>query len=523
MQSRPKESGDPVEHAPIDTARRAMLGMTAGAVVAAVATPLIAAVVRADPQAATKVGTFRGAHEDGIAVFRGIAYGTDTAQTRFAAPRAAPPSANLITATANGAACPQRSNTVGTQGEDCLKLNIWTPEADTRARLPVMVYVHGGAYATGSGNDPLTNGSQLATRGSMVVVTLSHRLNAFGYLYLANIEAQLADSGNVGQLDLVLALQWVRDHIAAFGGDAQNVTVFGQSGGGAKIATLMAMPQARNLFHKAATMSGQQITASGPINATRRAQAFLTRLGGNAADARTLPAARVVEALAATDPILEGALYFGPVLDNRVLHRHPFYPDAASQSLGVPLLLGNTVAETRAFYPNKHAKLNGLNWSNVAERLGPELRVDISPSLVVERYRVWFPEKSATEIFIAATTASRSWRGQIIEAELRAQAGAPAWVYQLDFENAKHTDDIGLVFGTARESFASKREGLQTMSNALMDTFIRFARTGDPGWPAYSPATRTTMIFDTISRTQNNPRYRERELFATVPYVQPGT
>ena len=212
-------------------------------------------------------------------------------------------------------------------------------------------------------------------------------------------------------------------------------------------------------------------------------------------------------------------MYFGPVLDNRMLARHPFYPDAHPQGRAIPLLLGNCIAETRAFFPPTHAKLQGITWDNLAERLGPELRVDISPELVVARYRDWFPQQSPADVFIAATTAGRSWRGQIIEAEERARAGVPAWVYQLDFENAAHTADIGLAFGTVPNETQAQR----AMSERIMDVFLRFARTGDPGWPVYTLAERKTMVFDVESRVVSNPRGRERELFATVPYVQPGT
>ena len=180
-----------------------------------------------------------------------------------------------------GPACPQPGNRYQPQSEDCLFLNVWSsgPPSGKTAR-PVMVYFHGGAYSNGSVSDPLNDGAALAEQGGVVVVTVNHRLNALGYLYLARLDPRFPDSGNAGQLDLVLALQWVKRNIAAFGGDPKNVTLFGQSGGGAKIATLMAMPAAKGLFHKAITMSGQQVTASGPLNATKRAEAFLAKLNG---------------------------------------------------------------------------------------------------------------------------------------------------------------------------------------------------------------------------------------------------
>ncbi len=378
-----------------------------------------------------------------------------------------------------------------------------------------MVYFHGGAYSTGSVTDPLNDGAKLAEQGDVVVVTVNHRLNALGYLYLPD---RFPDSGNNGQLDLVLALQWVQRNIANFGGDPQNVTLFGQSGGGAKIATLMAMPAAKGLFHKAITMSGQQVTASGPINAKRRAQAFLDKLGPGV-DPATAPVEQLIAALSATDPILGGGVYMGPVLDMRNLLRHPFWPDAAPQGNSIPLMLGNCVAETRAFYAPDSRQLAGLEWSNLAARIAPEMRIDIRADWVVEQFRARYPKADPLEQFHRIVTAARSWRGQVEEAEARARAGAPAFVYQLDFEQAKHTDDIGLSFGT----FEKPTPARAAMSKTMMQAFVRFARTGNPGWPAYDLRWRQTMVFDTQSRVVSNPRQWERELFARVPYIQPGS
>lgn len=498
----------------VNTRRRRLLAAAAMTPLAVAASPLaaqnIAAVVH------TAAGDFTGIQRDGIWAYKGIRYGQDTAASRFAPPLAAPPEKMPIRAWEFAPISPQRGSAKGVQSEDCLFLNIWTGAPDVRAKKTVMVYIHGGAYATGSGNDAETDGATLAARGDVVVVTITHRLNVFGYLYLGAGDARFPDSGNAGQLDLVLALQWIRRHIAAFGGDANHVMVFGQSGGGAKIATLMAMPAAKGLFHRAATMSGQQVTASGPINAQRRTRAYLAKLQ---IDPVTAPVLALVEALSAVDPVLGGQVYFGPVLDNRTLLRHPFYPDAHPQGNSIPMMLGNTIAETRAFFPPGHAKLSGLNWQNIAEGIEPELRVDIAAGMVVARYRQWFPQKSPLEIFIAATTDSRSWRAQVIEAEERARAGVPAFVYQLDFEDAAHTADIALVFGTKPGMSVAQR----AMSGKMMDAFVAFAKTGNPGWAAYTLPARTTMIFDAPSRLENDPRRRQRELFATVPYVQPGT
>ncbi len=452
---------------------------------------------------------------DGVAwAFTGIRYAR---ASRFSAPVTVT-KAEQLQGDRFGPACPQRGDRYQPQSEDCLFLNVWTPDIEMKRKRPVMVYFHGGAYSAGSVTDPVNDGARLAARGDVVVVTVNHRLNALGYLYLARLDPRFPDSGNAGQLDLIVALQWVRRNIAAFGGDPANVTVFGQSGGGAKIATLMAMPAAKGLFHKAITMSGQQVTASGPLNATRRAEAFLDKLGKNV-DPATAPVEQLVTALAAIDPILGGSVYMGPVLDMKHLTRHPFWPDAAPQSLGVPMMLGNTVMETRAFYAPDGKQLAGLDFANLAARIAPEMRIDIHPEWVVAQFRARYPDAPPLELFHRIVTAARSWRGQVEEAEARARAGAPAFVYQLDFESAKHTDDIGLSFGTTPDPTSAQ----QAMSDRVMDVFVRFARTGDPGWPTYDLAQRQTMIFDTGSRVESDPRRWERELFARVPYIQPGS
>ena len=234
----------------------------------ALAWPAVSFAQSESPVAVTRAGTVRGYRDRGVAVFKGIAYGADAASWRF---RAAPPPApwqGIRDAQRYGLASPQ-SHAEEAVGEDCLRLNVWPPDVADGGKRPVMVYIHGGEYSHGSGSSPLYDGVRLCWRGDVVVVTLNHRLSAFGHLYLGEIAgSDYAASGNVGLLDLVLALEWVRDNIATFGGDPGRVMLFGQSGGGAKIASLMAMPRAHGLFHRAATMSGQQVTASGPQGAT---------------------------------------------------------------------------------------------------------------------------------------------------------------------------------------------------------------------------------------------------------------
>ena len=488
------------------------------------------ALAQAAPVARTAHGRVRGAQAGGVLSFKGVRYGAPTA--RFQAPARPQSWRGVREALSYGAACPQRGLDSEPQSEDCLFLNVWTPALN--GRRPVLVYIHGGAYNTGSGSSPVTDGARLSAYGDVVVVTLNHRINAFGYCYLAS--RGFADSGNAGQLDLILALEWVRDNIANFGGDPSCVTVFGQSGGGAKIATLMAMPAARGLFHRAFTMSGQQVTASGPLNATRRTDAYVQALGLNTAHTRefvTAPAARLVDALQTPDPVLGfGSLYFGPVLDERHLMRHPFYPDAAPQSNAIPMMIGNTHDETRGFV-GADRSLFALTWDEAPARLASAMRVDILPEYVVREYRRLYPSYSPSDVYFAASTAARSWRGALIELEARAEAGAPAFAYQLDWRapreggifGAPHTLDIPLVFGNleASEWIGAATEEAAAMSRTMMDALLRFARTGNPGWAPYTLPQRATMIFDNSSRVENDPRRAERELFAKVPYIQPGT
>ena len=508
-------------------------GFSRRAAIGTGAAMLMTAGVRAQGPAVVRApaGDFVGTMEGGVHAFRGIRYGR---AARFRAPTPVAQPGQTVRAQAFGPVCPQKG-AYQPQSEDCLFLNVWTADPRAGANKPVMLYIHGGAYSNGSVTDPLNDGQRLAARGDVVVVTVNHRLNALGYLYLARLDPRFPDSGNAGQLDLILALQWVRANIARFGGDPTRVMVFGQSGGGAKIATMMGMPAAKGLFHRAATMSGQQVTASGPMNATARAKAYLAKVGGEPV---TAPVGRLVEALDAVDPILGGGVYFGPVLDMRWLTRHPFWPDAHPQGLTIPMMLGNTHDETRAFIGLDSPKVQGLTWDNVADRMAPELRIDILPEWVVAQYRAHYPQWSPLDVFYGATTAGRSWRGQVIEAEERAKAGAPGFVYQVDYgsrteprRGAFHTMDIPLVFGTLDAKGAETGTGAdaQAASRAMQDSFVAFAKTGDPNlaglprWPAYTLDRRATMIFDVRSRVENDPRRWERELFARVPYIQPGT
>ena len=523
--------------------RREILAGAGLLAAASVAWPKLASA--ASPEhvvAKTQAGRIGGIREQGVNIFKGIPYGGDTRLRRFRP--AAPPESwkKVRDALEFGPACPQPSTSERTS-EDCLVLNVFTPALRDGGKRPIMVYFHGGEFSSGSSGSSLYDGGQLCRRGDVVVVTVNHRLNAFGHLYLARLGGpDYATSGNVGILDLVQALTWVRDHAAEFGGDAGKVMVFGQSGGGAKIATLMAMPAARGLFHRAATMSGQQITAAGPRSSTLRARSFLNALKLAPTDVARLDSfdtSQLVEASKAPDATLVGrSIYYGPVLDHDVLLRHPFYPDAPAQSAGIPMIIGNTRDETIAFLGNEPG-VRELTWEQLPERLLVDLLVDIEPEYVIAEYRKLYPELNPTQVFFAATTAGRSWRGAIIEAELRAAQGSPVFAYQLNYRSpleggrwgAQHTMDIALVFDNIRQPTSRTGTGPEAQKTAdqMSAAFIAFARGGDPNhpgiplWRPYELSNRSTMVFDAESELVDDPRGAERKLFAQVPYIQRGT
>jgi para-nitrobenzyl esterase len=529
----------------------------------------------AQPVVQTRTGRVRGRMHNGVAVFLGVPYGADTRESRFRPPVPPAPWADVRDALDWGDRAPQlggngmtsrarqratdQSNEIyhlppdeGQVSEDCLHVNVWTtsPKSRGHERRPVLFYIHGGAYNGGTVNSVLYDGTRLCKRGDVVVVTVNHRLNAFGFLYLAGITSDptYADSGNVGMLDLVLALRWVKDNIAEFGGDPNRVTIFGQSGGGAKCATLMAMPSAHGLFHRVMTMSGQQVTAAPESIATARSRDFLEKLGLSQVSNEKLRSAldgMALEQLQEAARVSSGWL---PVVDGRSLPRDPFSPDAPPISNDVPMILGNTHDETRGLIGGSQPALFSLTWEdlpaalekNVSTYLGP-----LKPETIVARYREWYPQYSPSDVFFAATTAFRSWPGQVIEAERRAGSSAQrrTWVYEVDWPSpvaggrfrAPHTVDIPFFFdnlalapgmvGASPEDI----ERAQPLATAMSESLIAYAKTGDPNhaglpqWPPYDLTHRPTMIWNTPPLVIDNPRGNERELASQAHYRQPGT
>jgi para-nitrobenzyl esterase len=441
----------------------------------------------------------------------------------------------------------------GPQSEDCLHINVWTPGLRDGKSRPVLFYIHGGAYNNGTVNAALYDGTRLADSGEVVVVTVNHRLNAFGYLYLAalpGLAQKYRESGNAGMLDLVLALQWVRDNIAEFGGDPSRVTIFGQSGGGAKCATLMAMPVAVGLFHRVLTMSGQQVTVPGPKISTDRAKMALIAMGIDVSEGADVTPEKL-DALT-MDQIQAGSRTMPnwlPVRDDVVLLRDPFDPVSPTMSNTVPMILGNTKDEIMG--SSAWQKAN-LTWETLPDELGKQLqpfRGAYTVDEIIKAYRGWYPKYTPVDVYVASIAAFRSWPGQVIEAERRssnAEAAKRTWVYQMDFGSptadgrAPHTIDLAFIFDNLALSpgmiGASDKDlaAAQPLATRMSRMLIEYAKTGDPNgpesvksglpkWPVYGLKDRETMMFDKVTKVEKDPRGDERRMMVGARYRQPGT
>ncbi|MBD3647982.1 MAG: carboxylesterase/lipase family protein, partial [Pseudomonadales bacterium] len=391
----------------------------------------------------------------------------------------------------------------------------------------------GGGYAYGSGSWPVYDGTSLARKGDVVVVTVNHRLNVFGYLHLAEIAGEkYARSGNAGMLDLVLALEWIRDNIESFGGDPDNVTIMGESGGGSKVSTLLAMPGAKGLFDKAIIQSGPGLTATSAEQATENARAILAELDidENNLDAlATLPADTILEATRVASEKAGGGfggLRLAPVIDGLSLLRHPFTPDAPIHSKNVPVMIGWNKDEMTIF--NTTAPWFGtLTEQELAGRVTGMFGNNAADLL--QAYRGMYPDYSPTYLFNMIMGDSRMFAGSVTLAERKvAQRGAPVYMYYLVWETpvgegifkSPHTLDMPFMFNNVDKATALTGESTEArkLEMQMSSAWIAFARNGNPNnstvphWPQYDANDRATMVFDVKPRVENDPKGSIRTL-----------
>jgi len=556
--------------------RRALLqgaaALACGAAAPGVVSGTLAAPARAEAQSAapliardgaavaeTQAGRVAGYIRRGIFTFKGIPYADNCAgPNRFMPPAKAKSWEGVRSSRQYGYVAPQGPRAGwandeeafmfawddGVQSEDCLRVNVWTAAVGDGKKRPVMVWLHGGGYTAGSGQELRSyDGENLARRGDVVVVSLNHRLNAFGYLDLSTFGAQFAESGNVGMLDIVAALEWVRDNIENFGGDPHRVTLFGQSGGGGKVSTLMAMPAAKGLFHRAIVESGSILQGIPPENAQKVADAIVSELGLGAATIGQIQMLPFQQILTAADKVLRdrrpkvaggvpnfrrlsALLGFGPVVDGKTLPTHPFDPGAPALSADIPMIIGTTLNEFVTAI--NHPEFEAMGESDLQMRVR-EIYGEKAPS-VIGAFRQRTPRAKPFDIW--SRIAASGVRGSAIEqAKLKAAQGrAPAYLYWFTWQTpilsgrprAFHCAEIAFVFdNTDRcETMTGGGGEARALAGKMCDAWIHFARTGNPNhpqlpkWPEFSPATVPTMIFDSPSRVEMNPDGAEQSSVA---------
>ncbi len=492
--------------------------------------------------AETQYGQVQGMANAGIKEFKGIPYGAPTSgKNRYMPPQKPAAWTGVRECFAYGQISPQTISPptsdysqliqwdlhFGTgMGEDVLTLNVWTPAIKDGGKRAVMVSFHGGGFATGSGNGPQYDGTQLARLADVVVVNVNHRLASLGYLHLAGLGAppEFANAGVVGMMDLVASLEWVRDNIENFGGDPSKVMIFGQSGGGAKTSTMLAIPSAKGLFHAAGIQSGSTIRSATPEQATKSAELLLAKLGvskGNIADIQKLPWQQILEAQTS----LTGAA-FGPVVDGKILPHHPFDPSAPPESAAVPIIISNTLEDAALRLTNFDLTEEGLR-TMMNQRYGAKAEA------MLAMYRNRYPDKSPFLIQAQIATDSTARKSAILQAERKVSQGqAPAYMYLWAFASAGFGGKFGAVHGTdVSATFNNYRDGVggtgseeeRALWARFANTWVTMAKNANPNnskiptWPGYDAQTRATMIFDKEVRVENDPRSEIRKFWAEMP------
>ncbi len=424
------------------------------------------------------------------------------------------------------------------EGEDCLTVNVFTPAVDNRAR-PVMVWMHGGGFSGGSGNYLLYDGTNLAKKENVVVVSVNHRLNIFGFLHLADLGGdKWAQSTNMGVQDLVATLEWVRDNIENFGGDPGNVTIFGQSGGGGKTTTTMAMPSAQGLFHRSIAQSGSAFRGTLASDASEGAERFLAKLGlrANQLDELQRLNFRQIQDAYYSEPRIP-RLGTGPVIDGNIIPRHQWDPTAPAYSARVPLMMGSTETENGWTGPPPY----DLPEADMLDRFTTRLANNDAAKgqRLLDLYKRRHPEKRNQMLWLTAESDnSRRWNAQALGRLKYEQGVSPSYLYFLDWHSpvhdgrmgAYHTLDIPLVFYNMDigASMTGASQSRYQLGHVMSAAWAAFARSGDPNhadmptWPAFNPTQLPTMMFGDTVRVVNDPNHDERIALADLKGSQPS-
>ena len=501
--------------------------------------------------AETTHGRIRGIRNEGVNVFKGIPYGGRTSgDRRFRRPAPLQPWTGVRDALQLGAPAiqPPRQNEPD-PSEDCLFLNIWTPANDNKKR-PVMFYNHGGGYVSGSGYSKSQDGSNLARNFDVVVVETNHRLGLLGFLYLEEIAGEeYKGSGNMGMLDIVEGLKWVNSNISQFGGDPDNVMIFGESGGGGKTSCLYAMPAAAPYFNKASIESGPGVRMTSKESAAETTAMLLKELNISAKDWRKLLSIPAQDLLAiqakfpTVAPFLERnngkgkkPIGFGPVVDGENLPYHPFDPVASEISRNKPLLVGWNEDEYTFFaWQQNNTEAFELDFAGLQKKLEPQYGTDTKK--IIDAYRKSRPDASAPDIYVAIASITMMGLGSVEIAEKKSeQQGAPVYLYNFGYKSemkvpgtdyamgTPHAMDISFKFNNevmprdgsqpARSFFGGGRPERFAASHNFAELWTTFARTGKPAaqgapdWSPYNLQTRPMMRIDTQCEVINN-RYSE--------------